>query len=108
MEEKEETNIKPKIEYHYTYQLNMNNNNHVLITFICINKPNIEKVNKLLMNIMKSIHKLTFINDCHDMETMSQRYEQIIKNSIHYTSFKHLFEVRYVGQVEGFHLIRVC
>jgi len=105
-EKKKEQNVELKFEYHYSYYLIINNNPHVAITFISIDEPGIEKVNRLLMNIMKSIYKLTFTNGCHNRETTLQRYEEIIKDSIHYTSFKHLFNVRYTGKRDGFHLIR--
>ena len=84
-EKKEGTNVEPKFEYHYSYNLIINNNPHVSIIFISIGEPGIEKVNRLLMNIMKSIYKLTHTNGCHNRETTLQRYEEIIKDSIHYT-----------------------
>ena len=59
------------------------------------------------MDIMKSIYKLNITNGYHNRETTSQRYEEIIKDSIHYTSFKHLFDVRHAGRRDGSHLIRV-
>ena len=43
------------------------------------------------MKIMKNICKLTFINGYPDRETSSERYKEIIKDSVNYTSFKHLF-----------------
>ena len=107
-EKKEGTNIEPKFEYHYTYHLIIYNNICVEITFTCINKPNIEKVNKLLMKIMKNICKLTFINGYPDRETSSERYKEIIKDSIDYISFKHLFHARHSGQRGGTLLIHVC
>ena len=106
-EKKEGTNVEPKFEYHYSYNLIINNNPHVSITFISIGEPGIKKVNRLLMNIMKSIYKLTYTNGWPNSETTSQLYEEIIKDSIHYTSFKHLFDVRYAGKRDGFHLIHV-
>jgi len=105
---KEETNTDQKFEYHYTYNLNNGSSFYIRITFMCIGEPNIEKVNKLLKNIIKSIYKLTFINDQPEEETSPQRYEQIIKDSINYTSFKHLFLARYTGQKEGSFLVQVC
>ena len=74
---------------------------------MCIGEPNIEKVNKLLKNIIKRIYKLTFINNHPIDKTTSQQYEQIIKDSINYTSFKHLYYARYAGQREGSLLIHV-
>ena len=66
---------------------------------MCVDEPKIEKVNKLLKNIMKSIYKFTFIDE--------QQYEQIIKDSIKYTSFKHSFHAGYAGQRGGKHLIHL-
>jgi len=56
-EKKEGTNIRPRFEYHYSYYLIINNNPLVMVTFIAIDEPRIEEVNRLLMNIMKSIYK---------------------------------------------------
>ena len=47
---------------------------------------------------MKNRDKLTFTNGVHNEETTSERYEEIIKDSIHYTSFKHLFYTCHIGQ----------
>ena len=106
-EKKEGTNVELRFEYHYSYYLIINNNPLVMVTFIAIDEPRIEEVNRLLMNIMKSIYKLTYTNGWHDEGTTSQRYEEIIKDSIHYTSFKHLFSVRHMGKRDGSHLVLV-
>ena len=103
-EEEEGTNIKPVLEYHITYHLNIYSRIHVQITFIFIN---IEKVNKILMKILKNIYKHTFINGHPNEETSSERYKEIIKDSITYTSFKHLFSARHAGQRDGSHLILI-
>ena len=71
-EKKEGTDVKAKVEYHFTYYLILDNASRVTIAFISIDEPGIEKVNKLLMNIMKSIYKLTITNGCHHRETTSQ------------------------------------
>ena len=103
LDKKEETNIEPRIEYHYTYDLYISFYSlSVSITFMCDGEPKIEKVNKLIKNIMKSIYKFTFIKG-----QQYEQCEQIIKDSIKYTSFKHLFFVRYAGQRDGKHLIHL-
>ena len=107
-EKKEGTNIEPRIEYHYTYELIIDFQNHQWITFICSNESKIEAVNNLLKNILKRIYKLTFTNGHPNKETSEQQYEQIIKDSINYTSFKHSFCVTYEGRRHKSHLIRVC
>jgi len=106
-EKEEGTNIEPRTEYHYTYELDLDDIRPLLIRFLCISGPEIEMVNKLIMNIMKNIYKHTFINGRLISETSSQQYEKIIKDSIQYTSFKHLFLARHVGQKDGCHLIHV-
>ena len=79
-EKKEGTNVELKFEYHFSYYLIIEDCIYINITFISINEPGIEKVNGLLMNIMKSIYKLTFTNGCHNRETTLQRYEEIQEN----------------------------
>ena len=69
---------------------------------MCDGEPKIEKVNKLIKNIMKSIYKFTFIE-----EQQYEQCEQIIKDSIKYTSFKHSFHAGYAGQRGGNHLIHL-
>ena len=95
-------------EYRYTYNLIIDFQKYHWITFICSNEPKIEAVNNLLKNILKRIYKLTFTNGLPNKETSEQQYEQIIKDSIKYTSFKHLIRVTYEGQRHRSHLIRVC
>jgi len=106
-EKKEGTNIEPRTEYHYTYELNLDNTQPLLIRFLCVSGPEIERVNKLIMNIIKNIYKLTYINGRHIIGTSSQQYEKIIKDSIQYTSFKQSFFTRHMGQKDGCHLIHV-
>jgi len=94
----EGTNTKPKTEHHFTYTFTTLNNPILYITFICECEPKIERVNFLIKNIIKSIYKLTSINGCPSKETTREQYKQITKDSINYTSFKHSFYARYVGQ----------
>ena len=103
LDKKEGINIEPRIEHHYTYVLYISFYSHsVLITFMCDGEPKIEKVNKLIKNIMKSIYKFTFID-----EQQYEQCQQIIKDSIKYTSFKHSFHAEYAGQRGGKHLIHL-
>ena len=106
-EEEEGTNIKPVLEYHITYHLIIHGWVKEQITFISINELNIEKVNKILMKILKNIYKHTFINGHPNEETSSERYGGIIKDSITYTSFKHCLSARHAGQRDGSHLILI-
>ena len=107
LEGKEEINDKQKIDYHYTYHLTNGRSLRIIITFMCLGEPKIERVNNLLKNIIKRIYKLSSINGHHFNKTTSQQYEQIIKDSINYTSFKHLYCARYAGQRDGSLLIHV-
>ena len=93
-------------EYRYTYDLIIGFQKHQWITFICFNEPKIEVVNNLLKNILKRIYKFTFTNNFPNKETSEQQYEQIIKDSIEYTSFKHLYRAKYARESEP-HLIYV-
>ena len=87
------------------YDLIIDFQKHQWITFICSNEPKIEAVNNLLKNILKRIYNLTFTDDFPNKETSKQQYEQIIKDSINYTSFKHLYRARYARESGGSHLI---
>ena len=98
LNEKEGTNTKPKTEHHFTYTFTIFCSPILSITFICECEPKIERVNFLIKNIIKSIYKLTSINGYPNKETTREQYKQITKDSINYTSFKHSFYARYVGQ----------
>jgi len=101
LDEKGETNIKSRIEYHYTYDIDNYAGHHRInrsIIFICSDEPKIEKVNILIKNIMKSVYK--FIN-----AEEHKQFEQIIKDSINYTAFKYSFLSGYAGCRNGRHLI---
>ena len=105
--EEEGLNIEPRFGYHYTYQLTFNYQTHVWITFMCIGEPKNERVNLLLKNIIKRIYKLTFVDGRPNRKTSPEQYEQIIKDSINYTSFKHSYYASYVEGRNGYFKIRV-
>ena len=106
LDEKGETNIKSRIEYHYTYDIDNYGGHHRInrsIIFICSDEPKIEKVNILIKNIMKSIYKFIKVEEYKHFE--HKQFEQIIKDSVNYTAFKYSFLPGYAGHRNGRHMI---
>ena len=104
LDEKGESNNKSRIEHHYTYDI-YDGHHHInqSIIFICSNEPKIEKVNRLIKNIMKSIYKFIKVEEYEQFE--HKQFEQIIKDSVNYTAFKYSFLLGYAGHRNGRHLI---
>ena len=107
IDKNEKAPIDPRTEYHHTYEIRLGHYNSVDITFMCIHEPNIEKVNKLLKNIIKNIYKQISIDIQAKEKVSLQGYEKIIKDSIEYTSFKHLIPVWLAGRRDRRLLIQV-